>query len=111
MDAHVLAEVIVSAEVLPAPRVRALVSYKRKHQHRRIRNNNENIRFSYVCILLTCLFKCSPLAKHLPQPSTSQRYILALRPPAPCRFLPAPLAALRRSSRLDIVGTLRPRDF
>jgi len=37
VDAHMLAEVIVSAEILPASGIRALVSYKVKHQHGHIR--------------------------------------------------------------------------
>jgi hypothetical protein len=37
----------------------------------------EDSRFSQVCILLTCLFKCSPRAKHLPHSGTLHVYRLA----------------------------------
>lgn len=58
-------------------------------------------------MLLTCLFKCSPRAKHLPHPSTSHRYILLVFPLFPF-FFPMVVA---KSSKEVTVGTLLPRDF
>ena len=57
-------------------------------------------RFSLVCILRICLFKCSPRAKHLPQPGTRHVYPRV-------RFVtPSGLTTTDEN-----VGTLRPRDF
>ena len=105
----------MSAKIFATVTVRASMSYMRRClmnicatiMQRKIKAS----RFSYVCMLLTCLFRCSPLAKHLPHPFTSHKYMRAVLPPIPWRFLPAPLAALRMSSSEDMVGTLRPRDF
>lgn len=48
----------------------------------------EDLRFSQVCILLTCLFKCSPRAKHLPHSGTLHAYSLAAAfPPVGCEEL------------------------
>lgn len=89
-------------------------------------------------MLLTCLFKCSPRAKHFPHPSTSHRYILAPFVPvdalllaAPAFLLPLPLPeeevpapvpevdalsfvveeTFLNSSKLPTVGTRLPRLF
>jgi hypothetical protein len=87
-------------------------------------------------MLLTCLFKCSPRAKHFPHPSTSHRYILAPFVPvdalllaAPAFLLPLPLPEVApapvpevdadsfveetflNSSKLPTVGTRLPRLF
>ena len=53
-------------------------------------------------MLLICLLRCSPLAKHFPHPLTSQRY---MRAPSAVSLWPRPTLVPPR------VGTLRPLDF
>ena len=60
---------------------------------------------------LTCRLRCSPLAKTFPHPSPSHKYILVDLLPAFDVLWGLFPAALRRSSREDIVGTRRPRLF
>ena len=66
-------------------------------------------------MLLTCLFKCSPLANSFPQPSASHVYVLAdlLDDVLTPFFFPHALFTDAADSALNssIVGTRRPLDF
>lgn len=71
-----------------------------------------DVRFSFVCILLTCLFKCSLLAKHFEHPFTVQTYILPFAPPGggvaagAAGALPVVMAAAAGGTS---IGTFLPR--
>ncbi len=79
VHAHMLPEIVVSAKVLPTTGERALVCWEGRGQSISTPNNQQRSagysRFSLVWILLTCLLRCSPLAKHLLQPLTLHMYV------------------------------------
>ena len=114
MNTQMLSEVIVTTETLVTIRVWAGVRcigiiYKYVCQEESERDNS---RFSCVCILLICRFKCSPLAKHFPHPTISQTKVLGfLHSPSFLSRLELPFRWLSPDRRESTVGTLRPRDF
>ena len=65
MYAHVLPEVVVPTEILPASLDRTLVRCNRVRIATTNRNETRYSRFSLVWMDRTCRFKCSPRAKHL----------------------------------------------
>lgn len=107
VHAHMLAQIIVPREVLATPRVRAFVRCDTSEQAPLRTKKWEDARFSQVCILRTCRFKCSPRAKHLPHPGTLHVYNRTAAPLALPRRPLAPSAPCN----IPAVGTLRPRLF